>query len=446
MATQVLDSKDVKMVSINEKAAEKNFGLHGSPLLVHFNGNIPRVFEGDLAEEEEFTKFIEESLEKSDIEAVNGDILDSLVSRLPNIGAVFYDADDENDMEIINKLEDIDDDFDKNGIPFVKIDDVPKARDEFGLDNLPAILFFNDEVPNMFAGDVSDPAALLAWMVAAKAGDMVELVTEEILEDMVDKFEYVVAYFQPYCKETDITCQATRADILAGLEDIRFAPSDIWRPDIELYNSASWEPSASLSRLGTSLVVHSSGSVTWIPPVRLRVICHLDLASLDQQDCELKFGSWTWNGNKVDLQLYSGRETGEADTSTLFPNKEWKLLNAPATRNRIIYECCPEPYLDITFNLRLQRSSAGTDSFTLSVALLPSIASIILVLVSFSLSPRAPEKLGLACFSFLVSLISLQGHKTPLLELERTAVTALAVSATATCLAALSLAVTRATR
>lgn len=220
MATQVLDSKDVKMVSINEKAAEKNFGLHGSPLLVHFNGNIPRVFEGDLAEEEEFTKFIEESLEKSDIEAVNGDILDSLVSRLPNIGAVFYDADDENDMEIINKLEDIDDDFDKNGIPFVKIDDVPKARDEFGLDNLPAILFFNDEVPNMFAGDVSDPAALLAWMVAAKAGDTVELVTEEILEDMVDKFEYVVAYFQPYCKETDITCQATRADILAGLEDI----------------------------------------------------------------------------------------------------------------------------------------------------------------------------------------------------------------------------------
>ena len=201
-----------------------------------------------------------------------------------------------------------------------------------------------------------------------------------------------------------------------------------------------------MSRLGTSLVVHSSGSVTWIPPVRLRVICHLDLASLDQQDCELKFGSWTWNGNKVDLQLYSGRETGEADTSTLFPNKEWKLLNAPATRNRIIYECCPEPYLDITFNLRLQRSSAGADSFTLSVALLPSIASIILVLVSFSLSPRAPEKLGLACFSFLVSLISLQGHKTPLLELERTAVTALAISATATCLAALSLAVTRATR
>merc|ERR1719232_637491 len=86
-----------------EKLIEKEFGLHGSPLLVHFNGNIPRVFDGDLADEEEYTKFIMDSLEKSDIEEVNGDVLDSLITRLPNLVAVFFDRDDEKDMDMMTK-------------------------------------------------------------------------------------------------------------------------------------------------------------------------------------------------------------------------------------------------------------------------------------------------------------------------------------------------------
>ena len=222
-----LDEKAIKMVSIDEKMIEKQYGLHGSPLLVHFNGNIPRVFGGDLAEEEEFTTFILESLEKSDIEEVNGDVLDSLISRLPNLAAVFYNSDDEKNVKIMEELENIDDDFDRNGIPLVKIEDISKAKEEFGLDNLPAVLFWKGEVPNMFPGDVSDPESLLDWVVSAKSEDTVELVTEEILEDMVDKFEYVVAYFQAYCKDSDVACQALRAEILTGLEDIDDNVGDI---------------------------------------------------------------------------------------------------------------------------------------------------------------------------------------------------------------------------
>ena len=224
---KALDEKDIKMVSIDEKLIEKEYGLHGSPLLVHFNGNIPKVFEGELSEEEEFTNFIMESLEKSDIEEVNGDVLDSLVTRLPNLAAVFFDSDDEKNMEIINSLEGIDDDFDKNGVPFVKVDDVTKANDEFGLDKLPAVLYWKGEIPNMYPGDIEESESLLEWITIAKSGDTIELVTEEILEDMVDKFEYVVAYFQPYCKDTDVTCQALRTKILEGLEDIDDNVDDI---------------------------------------------------------------------------------------------------------------------------------------------------------------------------------------------------------------------------
>ena len=43
---QALDKEDVKMVSINVEGIEKDYGLYGLPLLIHFNGNIPRVFDG----------------------------------------------------------------------------------------------------------------------------------------------------------------------------------------------------------------------------------------------------------------------------------------------------------------------------------------------------------------------------------------------------------------
>ena len=74
-----------------------------------------------------------ESLEKSDIEEDYGDVLDSLVTRLPNLAAVFVDCDDEKNMEIIKG---IDDDFDQNDVPFVKVDDVTKANDEFSSSTL----------------------------------------------------------------------------------------------------------------------------------------------------------------------------------------------------------------------------------------------------------------------------------------------------------------------
>ena len=63
---------------------------------------------------------------------------------MPNIAAVFYDSEIPENMDVIAKLETIDDDCDSNGIPFVKIEDNPKAEDEFGLDSLPAILYWKN--------------------------------------------------------------------------------------------------------------------------------------------------------------------------------------------------------------------------------------------------------------------------------------------------------------
>ena len=69
------------------------------------------------------------------------------------------------------------------------------------------------------------------------------------------------------------------------------------------------------------------------------------------QLCSMKFGSWTYDGYRVDLQM----EAEEADVKMFVINGEWDLIGIPAQRNEIIYVCCPEPYPDVTFTVHIRR-------------------------------------------------------------------------------------------
>ena len=48
-------------------------------------------------------------------------------------------------------------------------------------------------------------------------------------------------------------------------------------------------------------VVSSDGSVLWIPIVRMKSSCIMDLTHFpaDTQTCGMKFASWTYSGLKV---------------------------------------------------------------------------------------------------------------------------------------------------
>ena len=53
----------------------------------------------------------------------------------------------------------------------------------------------------------------------------------------------------------------------------------------------------------TNVVVTSSGSCTYIPPGIFMSTCKIDITwfPFDDQNCEMKFGSWTYNGFKVNM-------------------------------------------------------------------------------------------------------------------------------------------------
>uniref|UniRef100_A0A1I8JIB2 CCHC-type domain-containing protein n=1 Tax=Macrostomum lignano TaxID=282301 RepID=A0A1I8JIB2_9PLAT len=100
-------------------------------------------------------------------------------------------------------------------------------------------------------------------------------------------------------------------------------------------------------------MIDSNGTVFWPIPTKLRSSCKVDVTyfPFDEQMCDLKFGSWTYDGFQVNLHLLKG----DVDTTAYVPNGEWELLGTKAIRNVIRYPCCQEPYPDITFYIFLRR-------------------------------------------------------------------------------------------
>ena len=51
----------------------------------------------------------------------------------------------------------------------------------------------------------------------------------------------------------------------------------------------------------TNVIVASNGGCTYIPPGIFKSTCKIDITwfPFDDQNCDMKFGSWTYNGFKV---------------------------------------------------------------------------------------------------------------------------------------------------
>ncbi|KAM7310048.1 neuronal acetylcholine receptor subunit alpha-7-like [Ixodes scapularis] len=75
----------------------------------------------------------------------------------------------------------------------------------------------------------------------------------------------------------------------------------------------------------TNVVVRHNGSCNYIPPGIFKSTCKIDITwfPFDDQKCDLKFGSWTYNGYQLDLRVKSD-EGG--DLSSYISNGEWDLI------------------------------------------------------------------------------------------------------------------------
>jgi len=83
-----------------------------------------------------------------------------------------------------------------------------------------------------------------------------------------------------------------------GVESIRIHPKLIWTPDLLMYNSADEKFDGTYQ---TNVVVNSEGGCLYVPPGIFKSTCKIDITwfPFDDQQCDLKFGSWTYSGWQV---------------------------------------------------------------------------------------------------------------------------------------------------
>ncbi|KAF4104374.1 neuronal acetylcholine receptor subunit alpha-10a [Onychostoma macrolepis] len=199
-----------------------------------------------------------------------------------------------------------------------------------------------------------------------------------------------------------------------GLDTIRVPGSYVWRPDIVLYNSAD---DHFTSTMDTNVVIRHDGQIMWDAPAITKSSCKVDVSffPFDAQQCRLTYGSWTYNGNQLDI--LNAMES--ADLADLVDNVEWEVLGMPAKKNIILYGCCADPYPDVTYTLKLKRRA----SFYVFNLLIPCVMISFLAPLGFYLPADSGEKvslgvtvmLALTVFQLLVAEIMPPSENVPLI-------------------------------
>ncbi|XP_029175153.1 uncharacterized protein LOC114943658 isoform X2 [Nylanderia fulva] len=208
------DSHNIAFVKISDLNEAKEYGIESLPTLVLFERQIPHIYDGDLMNEDQILGWLLHQKKHAEIPEVTDEMVEKLVETSPFTAVLFYDKDDKQDMRILNELENIDDELEKEGIVIVRIDNDAEAK-EYGIDHLPTLVYFEDKIPAIYEGDLLNEDEVLEWLVQQKNSATIEGVTDEILTDLIEDHEYVVVYFRGNCEEGE-KCDS----ILDELENI----------------------------------------------------------------------------------------------------------------------------------------------------------------------------------------------------------------------------------
>ena len=156
-------------------------------------------------------------------------------------------------------------------------------------------------------------------------------------------------------------------------------------------------------------IVNYTGDIQWVPQGIYMSTCDVDVYSFpfDKQVCSLKFGSWAYDGTKLDLTFHMEEKMLTEDY--FVPNKAWTVLDTPGVRNVLSYACCLETYIDLTYTVVFRR----TATFYTYILILPCVLLTSLTLVLFWIPPESPTKMALGELNsiYVYSLIQKQMNR-----------------------------------
>lgn len=211
----------------------------------------------------------------------------------------------------------------------------------------------------------------------------------------------------------------------ANITKVKIPSSNIWLPDVVLYNNADGDYHVTTQ---TKATINYDGRIIWEPPMIYKSYCAINIEyyPFDIQDCYMKFGTWSYDGDLINLNhihkakgnidsieekasknlsLKTSKKVyivqGGIDMSDYYQSVEWDILSIPAQKNVKYYDCCNEPYMDIYFNITIRRKTL----FHLVNLIIPCVNISFLSILVFYLPSSSGEKIALGIYVLVALLV-----------------------------------------
>ncbi|XP_074659528.1 neuronal acetylcholine receptor subunit alpha-10-like [Tubulanus polymorphus] len=178
-----------------------------------------------------------------------------------------------------------------------------------------------------------------------------------------------------------------------GIKDILIPYTDVWKPDIILYNNANTE--SMKSAVSTNMIVNYLGNVTWLSMVIFKSSCSIDVRyfPFDEQNCTMDFASWTYDGEHINLI-----QVGEkGDTSSYMQNTEWDLRAFHVRSMLVTFSCCEVKWPIMRYTVQMRRKPL----FYIFNMVLPCNLITLVALLGFYVPSDSGEKITMGITTLL---------------------------------------------
>ena len=140
-------------------------------------------------------------------------MLERIITETDNVAVFFYD-DEQNNKELFKSLELVDDKLDKLNVPFVKFSDPSVAKEDYAINELPKLMFFDRQIPIEFPkdGKLTDDREVFNWLNEELENEAIRVIDMEVLERLVEVTDDLVVVFH----------DATKKKHTAFIEELEF--------------------------------------------------------------------------------------------------------------------------------------------------------------------------------------------------------------------------------
>ena len=241
-----------------KKLAKKEYGVSSFPALGLFRNGDYLGFDGDISRPVEVVNWLTgtDALEVADVvEKVTEDMLENIIELEDDVLAFFYDEEDGDVDDIMTAMESIDQSLSDEEVEFVRCS-AERVVENYGLSMIPSLVYFENGVPSVYTGDLKNPDNVLGWITQELQQQIIKEVTEDVMESVQDRREFVATIFYNKDNKNDLA-------ILDALETIDDECKENDINVIKISDTKLWE---SLGIEDSPVLVYYENDVPFVYP------------------------------------------------------------------------------------------------------------------------------------------------------------------------------------